>query len=386
MANSSKRQVSRKAKRFPLSKHSGRGLWFKKVHGRFHYFGRVADDPTGEKALAKWLAEKDDLLAGRKPRVSGGRLTVEDACNHFLDHLEEQVANGSVASRWYEDNKRSLSLFCEAVGRKWSAEGLRPEDFAEATKRFWQCRSGKASPVTVRNHVHRVKGLFNWLVKDGRIKHLPSFGARFDPPKLEVVERHRDTRPVRYFGRRQVRSLVRATKDDRRMKAAILLAINVGAANTDLETLRLRHLDLRGGWYFQPRNKKAKKRRAKLWPRTVAAIRKILAGRDLEADDFLFANADGTPWRGRNQLAKEFKRVKQAAGITTAGAGFQWLRHSFITEASQGGDLVAVQLACGHAARSITQNYIHKVYDPRLEAVAALVETWLVGEKDGGAK
>jgi site-specific recombinase XerD len=106
----------------------------------------------------------------------------------------------------------------------------------------------------------------------------------------------------------------------------------------------------------------------------------------VEADDFVFANADGTPWRGRNQLAKEFKRVKQAAGITTAGAGFQWLRHSFITEASQGGDLVAVQLACGHAARSITQNYIHRVYDPRLEAVAALVEAWLVGEKNGGAK
>jgi site-specific recombinase XerD len=117
----------------------------------------------------------------------------------------------------------------------------------------------------------------------------------------------------------------------------------------------------------------------------VAAIRKVLAGREVEAEAFVFANKDGTPWRRKNQLAKQFKPYKEAAGITADGAGFQWLRHSFITEASQGGDLIAVQLACGHAARSITQNYIHRVFDPRLEAVAALVETWLVGDKTGGA-
>ena len=43
----------------------------KKVRGRFHYFGKVADDPDGQKALELWLAQKDDLLAGRKPRPAG---------------------------------------------------------------------------------------------------------------------------------------------------------------------------------------------------------------------------------------------------------------------------------------------------------------------------
>ena len=53
---------------FPLFRHAT-GRWTKKVKGRFHYFGKVADDPEGEKALNLWLDQKDDLLAGRTPRT-----------------------------------------------------------------------------------------------------------------------------------------------------------------------------------------------------------------------------------------------------------------------------------------------------------------------------
>ena len=206
MANSNKRPAGRKAKSFPLSKHAGRGLWFKKVHGRFHYLGKIADDPAGQKALAKWLDEKDDLLAGRKPRQSTGRLTVEDACNHYLDHLEAELELGNIGKRWFDDVKRTLAVFLEVVGRKWSVEGLRPDDFADVAKRFHKTRKGKASPVTVQTHTVRVRGLFNWLTKEGMIPHPPAYGSRFDAPKLEVIERHKDTKPVRYFSRRQVRA------------------------------------------------------------------------------------------------------------------------------------------------------------------------------------
>jgi len=62
---------------FPLFPHQA-GYWCKKVRGKLHYFGKVANDPKGQAALNKWLEQRDDLLAGRVPRVKVEGLTVRD--------------------------------------------------------------------------------------------------------------------------------------------------------------------------------------------------------------------------------------------------------------------------------------------------------------------
>lgn len=68
---------------FPLFPHAT-GRWTKKVRQRFVYFGKIADDPDGKKALNMWLTQRDDLLAGRQPRMPTEELTVADLCNRFL--------------------------------------------------------------------------------------------------------------------------------------------------------------------------------------------------------------------------------------------------------------------------------------------------------------
>jgi len=64
---------------FPLWIHGASGRWCRKVRGTRRYFGYVKDDPDGQKALEKWLDQKDNLLAGRVPRTRGDRLTVASA-------------------------------------------------------------------------------------------------------------------------------------------------------------------------------------------------------------------------------------------------------------------------------------------------------------------
>ncbi len=62
-------------KDFPLTPHPS-GKWHKKIHGKLHSFGSTKADPNGQKALGKWLEEKDDFLAGRTPRPKAEGLTV----------------------------------------------------------------------------------------------------------------------------------------------------------------------------------------------------------------------------------------------------------------------------------------------------------------------
>ncbi len=52
---------------FPLFPHAT-GRWAKKIRGKLHYFGK-GDDPDA--ALQRYVEERDDLYAGRKPRRKG---------------------------------------------------------------------------------------------------------------------------------------------------------------------------------------------------------------------------------------------------------------------------------------------------------------------------
>src|SRR5476649_2923630 len=87
---------------FPLFPHAT-GRWAKKVRGKFAYFGKVADDPKGEAALLLWLDQRDDLLAGRTPRVQGDGLTMRDLANRFLSAKQNLLDSRELSARTWRD-------------------------------------------------------------------------------------------------------------------------------------------------------------------------------------------------------------------------------------------------------------------------------------------
>jgi hypothetical protein len=93
---------------FPLFPHAT-GRWAKKIRGKLHYFGKW-DDPDG--ALQKYLDQKDDLHAGRTPRVPGEGLTVRELLNRFLTAKRQLVDTREITERTFMDYHAT----CKRIG------------------------------------------------------------------------------------------------------------------------------------------------------------------------------------------------------------------------------------------------------------------------------
>jgi hypothetical protein len=87
---------------FPLFAHATR-RWAKKIRGKLHYFGPW-DDADG--ALNRYVAERDDLYAGRKPRVKTDGTTIRDLCNRFLTSKTHLRDTGEITPRTFSDYQR----------------------------------------------------------------------------------------------------------------------------------------------------------------------------------------------------------------------------------------------------------------------------------------
>src|SRR4051812_15770977 len=114
---------------FPLFPHATR-RWAKKIRGQMHYFGSWANGPDA--ALAKYLAEKDDLHAGRKPRVQVSEgVTVKALVNAFLNHKQTRLDNGELSSRTWRTYKETTDVLVQQFGKQRLASDLDPDDFAK---------------------------------------------------------------------------------------------------------------------------------------------------------------------------------------------------------------------------------------------------------------
>ncbi len=116
---------------FSLSIHKGSGYWCKckKVRGKVHYFGKIADDPKGVAALDRWLEQKDDLITGREPRTQTGELTVADLANAFRSHKEHLRDNGELSPRTFQGYHATCETIVNQFGKNRVVTMLIPDDF-----------------------------------------------------------------------------------------------------------------------------------------------------------------------------------------------------------------------------------------------------------------
>jgi integrase len=388
---------------FPLFPHAT-GRWAKKIRGRFAFFGPWAD-PQG--ALARYVAQRDDLYAGRVPRDrgpvaanalstssapgSGGEATLRDLVNHFLTAKQRRMDSGDMGRRSFADYHATCGRLVEAFGVHRLVDDLSSSDFGAL-------RSGiaeKRGPVALGNEIGRVRSVFKYGYDAGLLPRPVRFGPEFVKPPKRMMRQAKRARGAKMFEAKEIRTLVKDASPA--LKAMILLGINCGMGNTDIAELPRSAVDLKKGILDFPRSKTGISRRAVLWPETVTAIKAALKVRPkpkaADDRDLVFITKQGQRWvrvgkpgaksAGKSQavvsdaVGLQFGKLLRETTLQQPGRGFYSLRHTFRTVADAVGDQRAVERVMGHENGSdIATHYVERVTDDRLRAVSDAVQTW----------
>ncbi|MHB8902144.1 MAG: tyrosine-type recombinase/integrase [Thermoguttaceae bacterium] len=394
------------------------GRWAKKVRGRVVYFTNWRDDPKGVAALEQWLEQKDDLYAGREPRLKtdGDILTVETLCFRFLAHKEGLRDNGELSPRTFETYKATCKKVAGFFGRNRSVEDLSPDDFRNLRAALAKRRGA----VALSNEITRVRAVFKFGFDESLLAAPIRFGQAFARPRKDVVDRARESHRAKH-GLRMLEAdelrlildtlegkeveigtdeeagepLTVKLKANPQLRAMVLLAANTGFGNSDISGLPLRAVDLEGGWVDFARVKNATPRRVPLWAETVQAIREWVPSRTKAKDPadagLLFLTCRGQHWvklcksgAPADAIGQEFCKVLRVLGLKRPRLSFYCLRHGFETVAGDTADQVAVDAIMGHAPRGMAGVYRERIDDARLVRVVSHVRAWLFPPKPDG--
>jgi integrase len=360
---------------YPLTAHPA-GYWCKKIRGKLHYFGPWSDPDA---AMARYLAEKDALHAGRTPRPDPDALTVKDVANAFLNAKREAVAAGELSTRTWADYRSIMDMLVTGMGRSRGVLALDPQDFATLKTKLAK-RNGPARMCTV---VQVIRCAFKHCYESGLLDRPMRFGPTFKRTSKKTLRLHRARQGPKLFGAAAIRTMLDAAGPQ--LRAMILLAINCGFGNSDCGNLPLSAVDLEHGWITYPRPKTGIARRCPLWPETVVAVKESLAVRPTpkksEHAGLVFITKYGLAWAkddSAGPLTQEMGKLLRNLGLNgRRGLGFYALRHVFRTIADEAKDQPAADYIMGHEVPHMSSVYRETISDARLKAVSDHVRAWL---------
>ena len=379
---------------FPLTPHPS-GRWCKKIRGKLHYFGKIAEpDAALERFNREWTYLKD----GRTPPAidAGDGCTVRLLCNSFLTSKRAKLDSGELSPRSFQDYFRTCEILIGHLGLDRRVDDLRPDDFRDLRTKLAKNRKA----VALGNKVNLIRGILKFAFDEELIDKPVRFGQSFDRPSKKNLRKARHEAGRKMFDVDEVTRILAAA--DPQLRAMALLGLNCGFGNTDCATLPQSAVELDSGWVDFPRPKTGIHRRVPLWPETVDALRKAIAERPKakkpEDSGLVFLTRAGGRWvrvqrkRGNDSgpprfvafdpLSQRFRKLLNSLSINSH-RNFYTLRHNFETWGGESKDQVAVDAIMGHVDPSMGAQYRERISDERLRDVTEQVRSWLFDSTSG---
>ncbi|HPF41569.1 MAG TPA: tyrosine-type recombinase/integrase [Phycisphaerae bacterium] len=221
------------------------------------------------------------------------------------------------------------------------------------------------APATIRNRMVKVKAILNW----GRKKTDDTEDCRqavdycesvFDLPEVEV-----NPRPITKTEFLKLLNLA-----DNRMKAMLLLGLNCAMHNGEIGKTMKADLDLDTRTFDAKRSKTSKRRVARLWDRTVRAIRTYQSENPNKAAP-LFVSRTGRAMTGEN-IRQLFVTLRRQAGLNE-DVTMEGLRDAAYTIACQV-DSYYAKFVAGHTIKDESKKYVDRGINPTVVACCEAIE------------
>ena len=177
-----------------------------------------------------------------------------------------------------------------------------------------------------------------------------------------------------------------------RDKAILLLGLNLAAHGGEVATIRMSEIDLNAKTYVADRNKTGIPRVAKLWDRTVQAVREYRATDKRNHSDYLFVSQRGRPHTSHN-VQQTFQTLRTNAGIPET-VTFESIRDGAYLQAFRVSPIYARWVG-GHASwtklpsesKDITNVYVKRdPNDPNVIACCEAIERHYFPETAQGGR
>jgi integrase len=322
---------------------------------------RVIDYSTAVRIASVFDPSDPDTI----PAPRGERLTVEQAAEAYLRHLEAQKGASAAGDA---RNKLTVHVLPKlgpiAVAdltldrlRRWQAELVRGDD-ADAQRR---------SRSTANRTTNTLKACLNFVFRGDDAGRVPTDKAWRGLKSFRGADASRE----HHFTEGQIQTLINAArKTDPHFADLLEAGFWTGARYGEIARLEVGNFDARRRQLHFPSRitKTAKARSVILVPEAVAFFSRVARGHG--KGELLMLRGDGQPW-GKSHQSRPMKAALAAAKLNTA-ASFYALRHSVASRMIEAGaplTLVAQQL--GTSVRMLEKAYAHMLQEKERELVHA---------------
>jgi integrase len=351
--------------------HVKAGNWY----GRWHLGGKRINRKLGpvrkpgtRDGLTRAQAEKElrRRQESEKVAVAPTRLTMEQAGNQLLDHLEARGRKRSTLEAYRSTLVIHLVPF---FGNK-DLEDIRRED---VERLLAQLRRDGLAPKSILNFLGFLNGVFEFAIRRGQLRDNPV--RHVDRPQKQPGSE------VRFLALEELEALLRACPDDLLgpvERVLYLAAATTGMRQGELIALRWRDVDWTArrirvrrnyvrGEFGTPKSKRSN-RAVPLIDRLAGELDRLSKTTAWNGDDDLVFGHPGTGKPlDRSKVLKRFKtamkRAKLGHRLGEGGITFHSLRHTFGTKmAAQGVPMRTLQELMGH--RDFATTLVYADYSP----------------------